>query len=156
MNRTKRKIPCYTYLTFRSFFYWFVASKELLDYQLLLYHQRKAHRLDMIIKHHTSIHAIIHKANNRSKLEQYTNHRKIRKKKFEIRFYASLQTHRRERHANQSFGEKDTSTDTFALYAEKKTICFIYFNYIKAYINWIKSNLDSNYKTKVKQIIFYL
>ena len=37
------------------------------------------------------------------------------------------------------------------------------FNYIKTYIryvidtiNGIKSNLDSNYKTKVKQIIFYL
>ena len=30
------------------------------------------------------------------------------------------------------------------------------FNYIKAYINWIESNLDLSYKTKVKQIIFYL
>jgi len=30
------------------------------------------------------------------------------------------------------------------------------FNYIKSYINWIKSNLDLNYKTKVKQITFYL
>ena len=33
----------------------------------------------MIIKHHTSIHAIIHEANNRSKLEQNTN-----EKEFEI------------------------------------------------------------------------
>ena len=37
------------------------------------------------------------------------------------------------------------------------------FNYMKTYtryfidtINGIKSSLDSNYKTKVKQIIFYL
>ena len=34
----------------------------------------------MIIKHHTSIHAIIHEANNRSKLKQYTN-----EKEFEIK-----------------------------------------------------------------------
>ena len=52
--------------------------------------------------------------------------------------------------------EKDTSTNRSALYAKKKTISFIYFNFIKAYVNWIKSNLDSNYKTKVKQIIFCL
>jgi len=44
--------------------------------KLLLDHQRKAHRLDIIIEHHTSIHEIIHEANNRVKLEQYTNHRK--------------------------------------------------------------------------------
>ena len=61
-----------------------------------------------------------------------------------------------KKHSNQSFGKKDTSIDRFALYAEKKAISFIYFNYIKAYINWIKSNLDSNYKTKLKQIIFCL
>ena len=77
-------------------------------------------------------------------------------KEFEIRFYASLRTHSHERHANRNFGEKDTSTDRSTLYAEKKTIGFIYFNYIKAYINWIKSNLDLNYKTKVKRIISYL
>ena len=29
----------------------------------------------MIIKHHTSIYAIIHEANNRSKLKQYTKHK---------------------------------------------------------------------------------
>ena len=34
----------------------------------------------MIIKHHTNIHAIIHEANNRSKLKQYTN-----EKEFEIK-----------------------------------------------------------------------
>ena len=40
-----------------------------LYHQLLLYHIPKAHRLDMIIKQHTIIHAIIHEANNRNKLE---------------------------------------------------------------------------------------
>ena len=52
----------------------------LLDLQLLIDHQRKTHRLDKTEKHHTSIHTIIHEANNRSKLEQYTNHRKISKR----------------------------------------------------------------------------
>ena len=47
---------------------------------LLLDSPRVAHRLDMFIKHHTNIHAIIHEANNRSKLEQYTN-----EKEFEIK-----------------------------------------------------------------------
>ena len=37
-----------------------------------------------------------------------------------------------------------------------KTISFMCFNYIKDYINWIKSILDLNYEAKVKQIIFYL
>ena len=48
----------------------------LLDLQLLLSHQHKAHRLDKIITHHTSIHEIIHEANSRTKLEQYTIHMK--------------------------------------------------------------------------------
>ena len=48
-------------------------------------------------------------------------------------FYTLLRTHRREKHANWSYGEKDTSTDKFALYVEKNTIGFIYFNY-KTYI----------------------
>ena len=42
---------------------------------LLLDSPRIAHRLDMIIKHHTSIHAIIHEANNIFKLEQYTKYK---------------------------------------------------------------------------------
>ena len=36
---------------------------------------RVSDRLDVIIKHHTSIHIIIHEANNRSILEQYTKHK---------------------------------------------------------------------------------
>ena len=52
-------------------------------------------------------------------------------------FYMLLRTHRREKHANRSFGEKNTSTDRFALYVEKKTIGFIYFNY-KTYIRYFK------------------
>ena len=55
--------------------------------------------------------------------------------KFVKRIYVSLRTHRREEHANRSFGEKDTSTGRSALYMENKTTGFIYFNYIKAYIN---------------------
>ena len=49
-------------------------------------------------------------------------------------FYTLLRTHRREKHANRSYDEKDTSTDRFALYMEKKTIGFMYFNYINSYI----------------------
>ena len=48
-------------------------------------------------------------------------------------FYTLLQTHRHEKHTNRSYNEKDTSSDGFALYVEKKTIGFIYFNY-KMYI----------------------
>ena len=47
--------------------------------------------------------------------------------------YMLLQTHGREKHSNRSYGEKDTFTNRFALYMEKKTIGFIYFNY-KTYI----------------------
>ena len=42
---------------------------------LFLDSPRIAHQLDMFIKHHTNINAIIHEANNRSKLEQYTKHK---------------------------------------------------------------------------------
>ena len=70
-----------------------------------------------------------------------------------------LRTHRREKHSNRSYGEKDTPTGR----SSHKTISFMCFNYIITYIRYfidtiygIKSNLDSNYKTKVKQIIFYL
>ena len=156
MNKITRKIPCYTCLKLRSFFYWIVTSKELLlDHQLLLYHQRKAHRLDMIIKDHTSIHAIIHEANNRSKLEHYTKH-KNQDEKFVKQIYVSLWTHRREDHSNRSYGLKETATERSIHKRKYQTISFMCSNYIKAYIDWIKSNLDLNYKTKVKQIIFYL
>ena len=37
----------------------------------------------MIIKRHTSIHAIIHEANNRTKLEQYIKHMKQQVKRFQ-------------------------------------------------------------------------
>ena len=74
--------------------------------ELLLDHQRKAHRLDMIIKHHTSIHAIIYEANNRSKLEQYTKHINQPVKRFLKMFYTLLRTHRREKHSNRSYNEK--------------------------------------------------
>jgi hypothetical protein len=30
-------------------------------------------------------------------------------------FYALLRTHRREKHANRSYGEQETSTETFTL-----------------------------------------
>ena len=89
----------------------------------------------MIIKHHTSIHAIIHEANNRSKSEQYTKHMKQQAKRGLKMFYALLRTHRREKHANRSYGEKDTPTDRFFL--KKKTIGFIYFNY-KTYIGYFR------------------
>ena len=78
-------------------------------------------------------------------------------------FYTLLRTHRHKKHANRSYGEKDTSTKRFAHRRKYKTISFMCFNYIITYIRYfidaiygIKSNLDSNYKTKVKQIIFYL
>ena len=45
-----------------------------------------------------------------------------------------LRTHRHEKHANRSYNEKDTTTDRFNLYVEKKTIVFIYF--IKVYIEY--------------------
>ena len=152
MNRTTRKITCYTCLKLKFFFNWIVTSKELLlDHQLLLYHQRKAHRLDMIIKHHTSIRTTCI-AFKYTILEQYTN----QWKRIWNQIYALLWSHRREKHTNRSYDWKDTTTERFALYAEKKTIGFIYFDYIKAYINWVKSNLDSSYKTRLKQIIFYL
>ena len=113
---------------------------------------RKTHQLDKIIKHHTNIHAIIHEANNRSKLEQYTN----QWKRIWNQICVLLWSHRCEEHANQIYGEKDTTTKRSTHKTKYKMISFIYFNCIKAYINWIKSNLDLNYKTKVKQIIFYL
>ena len=74
-----------------------------------------------------------------------------------------LWTHRHEKHTNQSYDWKDTSTERFAHRRKYKTISFMCFNYIITYIRYfidtiygIKSNLDSNYETKVKQIIFYL
>ena len=51
---------------------------------------------------------------------------------------------------------KETATKRSTHKRKYTTINFMCFNYIKAYTNWIKSNLDLNYKTKVKQIIFYL
>jgi hypothetical protein len=98
--------------------------------RLLLDHQRKAHRLHTIIEHHTSIHAIIHEANNRTKLEQYTKHMKQQSKKVLKTFYTLLRTHRRKKHTNQSYGAKEITTVGFILYEKKKTIGFIYFNYI--------------------------
>ena len=59
-------IPCYTCLKTQIFFLVQTFNELLLD------SQRIAHQLDMIIEHHTSIHAIIHEANNRTKLELYT------------------------------------------------------------------------------------
>ena len=74
--------------------------------ELLLDSPHIAHRLDMIIKHHTSIHPIIHEANNRNKLEQYTKHNKQQVKKVLKMFYMLLRTHRREKHSNRSYNEK--------------------------------------------------
>ena len=67
----------------------------------------------MIIKHHTSIHAIIHEEKNRTKLEQYTKHMKQQVKMFQ-RCSTRRYEHRHEKHANQSYDEKDTSTNRFA------------------------------------------
>ena len=68
----------------------------------------------MIIKHHTNIHAITHEANNRTKLEQYTRC-EISSEKILKMFYMLLRTRIRKKHSNRSYGEKDTSTDKFAL-----------------------------------------
>ena len=103
-------VPCYTCLKLRLDLLLVQIFQEL-----LLDSPRIAHQLDMIIKHHTSIHAIIHEANNRSKSEQYTKHMKQQAKRGLKMFYALLRTHRREKHANRSYGEKDTPTDRFVL-----------------------------------------
>jgi hypothetical protein len=47
-------------------------------------------------------------------------------------FYTFLRTHRRGRHANRSYGKKDTPTDRFT----HKTISFMYLNGIKTYIRY--------------------
>ena len=62
-------------------------------------------------------------------------------------FYTSLRTHRHEKHANRNYGLKETATERSIHKRKNKTINFACFNNIKAYINWIKSNLDLNYKT---------
>ena len=87
----------------------------------------------MIIEHHTSIHAIIHEANNRSKLEQYANHRKISKRVWDMILRIATNTAARGTLIGAII-EKDTATEKFALYVEKKTIGFICFNYINSYI----------------------
>ena len=46
-----------------------------------------------------------------------------------------------KKHANRSFDEKDTSTDRFALYAKKKAIGLIYFNFINSYIRYFINNI---------------
>ena len=46
-----------------------------------------------------------------------------------------LRSHRREKHANSNYDAKETITKRLFLKEKKKTISFIYFNYIKAYIN---------------------
>jgi hypothetical protein len=46
----------------------------------------------MIIKHHTSIHAFIHEARNRTKLEQYTKHMKTKEKGFEDILHVATNT----------------------------------------------------------------
>ena len=56
-------------------------------------------------------------------------------KKFVKRICVLLRTQRREKHANRIYGVEGTSTNGSAQYMEKKTIDFIYFNYMKAYIN---------------------
>ena len=76
VNRTTRMIPCYTYLKTLILLLVQTFKDRLLDLPHI------GHRLDMIIKHHTSIHAIIHEANNRTKLEQYTKHMKQQVKRF--------------------------------------------------------------------------
>ena len=99
VNRTTM-IPCYTCL----------KTQILLLVQTFngtpSWSTRKAHRLDMIIKHHTSIHTIIHEANNRTKLEQYTKHMKQQVKRFLKMFYTLLRSHRREKHSNRSYNEE--------------------------------------------------
>ena len=56
--------------------------------------------------------------------------------KFLKLIYALLRTHRHENHSNRSYGEKETTTEKFILYEKNKTIAFIYFNYIKACIEY--------------------
>ena len=84
----------------------------------------------MIIKHHTSIHAIIHEANNRSKLEQNTN-----EKEFEIESTRCYDHTDVKSTLIGAMVKKIHLPIDFALYVEKKTIGFIYFNYTKACIN---------------------
>ena len=86
----------------------------------------------MIIEHHTSIHTIIHEANNGSKLEQYINDRKISKR---VRNMILRIAMNRERHANRSYGLKETVAERSTHKRKYKTISFMCFNYIKAYIN---------------------
>ena len=74
----------------------------------------------MIIEHHTSIHAIIHEANNRSKLEQYTN-----EKEFEIKSARCYDHIDMKRTLIGATMKKIHPPIDFALYMEKKTIGFI-------------------------------
>ena len=59
-------IPCHTFLKTLHLLLVQIFKDLLLDSPHI------AHRLDMFIKNHTNIHAIIHEVNNRTKLELYT------------------------------------------------------------------------------------
>jgi hypothetical protein len=116
------------------------TSKELiLDYHLFFYHQRKAHRLDTIIEHHTRIQAHMHSI--QFKLEQYASQAKDLEAKLHIATSTQIW-----KHTNQSYGAKETTTGWFTLkrklqasfismiiqnmYDKKKTIGSVCFNYV--------------------------
>jgi hypothetical protein len=56
--------------------------------------------------------------------------------------YVSLRTHRRDKHTNQSYGEKEITTVRFTLYEKKETIGFIYLNHIKHVQDILEKYLD--------------
>jgi hypothetical protein len=61
----------------------------------------------MIIKHYTSIHTIIHGANDRAKLEQYTKQLK-RFENLSKRYYEHIDA--KCTHNHRSYGERETIT----------------------------------------------
>jgi hypothetical protein len=86
--------------------------------------QRKAHRLNMVVEHHTSIHAIIHKASSRTKFR--TIHQII--KEIWKLTYVLLWTHKREKHANRSLRWKRNNYQK-NYFIRVKAICLVYFVY---------------------------
>ena len=80
---------------------------------LLLDLPRIAHRLDVIIEHHTNIHTHIFIAYNYIYIRTVRQTYETVSKNILKMFYTLLRTHRRKKHANRGYGEKDISTDRF-------------------------------------------
>jgi hypothetical protein len=105
VNRITRIIPCYTCLKSRPFFWSKSSMNSFLNLHVILTDWTWS------INHHT------HTSSNHTRSKQWIIIRTVHQTIKEIwkLTYALLRTHRREKHANRSYGEQETSTKIFTL-----------------------------------------